>query len=284
MTNLYTIEQLKAGFKSGEFTLAADEYLKDGLPYCKKCGGARFYGKDGHYILSDCECIEEEKRKTLETMKAEERLRNFNERKKSSLLGERYQGVMFDTATITPNNEKVYNRCKNYVAQAEAVLGNNIGLYIYGDNSSGKTHLTACMCNELTLKGYRCVYTNLATILAEIRKNINDCEILTKLKYYDFAFIDDLGKEFIGREYNQGSAKWAESQLFEILNARYNSQRPIIFSSNYSIAELASILNLDKAIVERINEMATRVLKLEGDDFRTEEREKKSGIAKKLGI
>lgn len=57
-----------------------------------------------------------------------------------------------------------------------------------------------------------------------------------------------------------------------------------IFSSNYSIGELASLLNLDKAIVERINEMSTRVIKLEGDDFRKIEREKKGELAKKLGI
>lgn len=43
-------------------------------------------------------------------------------------------------------------------------------------------------------------------------------------------------------------------------------------------------LNLDKAIVERINEMATRVIKLEGDDFRKAGREAKSEIAKGLGI
>ena len=157
------------------------------------------------------------------------------------------------------------------------------------DNSSGKTFLTACMCNELVWKGYRCVYTNLATILNEIRssydgKGLGVCELVGKLNTYDFAFIDDLGKEFIGREYNQKNSKWAEEKLFEILNARYNAKKPTIFSSNYSIGELMSVLGLDKAIVERINEMSTRVLKLEGDDFRQHSRTEKSELAKSLGI
>ena len=39
-----------------------------------------------------------------------------------------------------------------------------------------------------------------------------------------------------------------------------------------------------KAIVERVNEMATRTLKLEGDDFRSTARQSKSELAKKLGI
>ena len=72
--------------------------------------------------------------------------------------------------------------------------------------------------------------------------------------------------------------------MFEVLNARYNSQKPTIFSSNYSIAELETALGLDKAIIERINEMATRTIKLEGDDFREKVRKEKSDFAKKLGI
>ena len=171
----------------------------------------------------------------------------------------------------------------------EKGLENNIGLYIYGDNSSGKTFLLACICNELVWKGYSCIYTNLASILNEIRasydKNgMGECAILNHLQYYNFAFIDDLGKEFLGREYNAASSKWAEEKFFEVLNARYNAQKPTIFSSNYSISELASVLGLDKAIIERINEMATRVIKLEGDDFRSIVRDEKSDIAKKLGI
>ena len=69
-----------------------------------------------------------------------------------------------------------------------------------------------------------------------------------------------------------------------MLNERYNAQKPTIFSSNYSIGELISVLGLDKAIVERVNEMATRVIKLEGDDFRSDVCKKKSEIAKRLGI
>ena len=72
--------------------------------------------------------------------------------------------------------------------------------------------------------------------------------------------------------------------LLEVLNARYNNGKPTIFSSNYSISELADAFALDKAIIERINEMSTRVIKLEGDDFRAEELKLKSEAAKKLGI
>ena len=87
-----------------------------------------------------------------------------------------------------------------------------------------------------------------------------------------------------GREYNVTASKWAEEKLFEVINARYNAQKPIVFTSNYSITDLERVLKLDKAIVERINEMATRVLKLNGDDFRLIRRLNKNDIIKQIGI
>lgn len=287
-----TLDELKASFAAGKEQLKEDEYLgEDGLPYCKKCKTKRFYStENGEWAMRGmCKCQEEERRKQEEEEAARKRMEEFNNRKAMSLTGKRYRNIMFADATITQNNSKAYQKARNYVAKSKEVFDNNIGLYIYGDNSSGKTFLLACICNELVWKGYKCIYTNLASILNEIRasydKNgMGECAILGSLQTYAFAFIDDLGKEFLGREYNAASSKWAEEKFFEVLNARYNAQKPTIFSSNYSIAELASVLGLDKAIIERINEMATRVIKLEGDDFRSVVRDEKSEIAKNLGI
>lgn len=287
-----TLQKLKDDYASGKETLLDDEYLgEDGLPYCKSCHTERyFFSEEANLaIYGSCKCQEEARKKAEEEEKRRKFMETFRSNKLRSLLGGRYLECMFSNSTITPHNQEAYTKCKNYVAKGKEVFNNNIGIYLYGDNSSGKTHLTACICNELVYKGYRCIYTNLAAILNEIRrsydgKGMGECSLMNHLQSFDFAFIDDLGKEFIGREYNSSSAKWAEEKLFEVINARYNSERPTIFSSNYSIQELATVLNLDKAIVERINEMATRVIKLEGDDFRSVERDKKSNLAKGLGI
>ena len=261
------------------------------MPYCKNCHTARVYVSDDKKFVARCMCkceSEAEERRRQEQQR-QQAIDEFNNRSRLSMIGSRYRGIRFTDATITDNNRAVYNKCRNYVSHAKEIRENNIGLYIYGDNSSGKTYLTACVCNELLWRGYRCVYTNLATMLNEIRgsydgQGMGECELISRLQAYDFAFIDDLGKEFIGREYNAASSKWAEEKLFEVINARYNAQKPTIFSSNYSIAELASVLSLDKAIIERINEMATRVLKRDGDDCRTAARSDKNDIARRLGV
>ncbi len=277
---------------SSDITPCDDEYLgDDGLPHCKNCKTSRVFVSDDGKIIVRCLCkcqseAEEQRRKEEARQKA---IEAFNSRRNLSMLGARYKNIRLKDATITENNKDVYERCSRYVEHAKEMRENNIGLYIYGDNSSGKTYLTACICNELLWQGYRCIYTNLATILSEIRSSydgqgMGECELLNRLQAYDFAFIDDLGKEFIGREYNASSSKWAEEKLFEVINARYNAQKPTIFSSNYEISALASELRLDKAIIERINEMATRVLKLDGDDFRSTVRKDVNDVAKKYGI
>ncbi len=282
----------KAFGGSDEITLRDDEYLgDDGLPYCKNCKTTRVFVSADKSFTARCSCkcqseAEEQRRKEEARQKA---LEAFNSRRNLSMLGARYRNIRLENATITENNKDVYARCSRYVEHAKEMRENNIGLYIYGDNSSGKTYLTACICNELLWQGYRCIYTNLATILSEIRSSydgqgMGECELLNRLQAYDFAFIDDLGKEFIGREFNASSSKWAEEKLFEVINARYNAQKPTIFSSNYEISALASELRLDKAIIERINEMATRVLKLDGDDFRSAVRKDVNDVAKKYGI
>ena len=282
----------KAFGGSDEITLRDDEYLgDDGLPYCKNCKTTRVFVSAEKSFTARCSCkcqseAEEQRRKEEARQKA---LEAFNSRRNLSMLGARYRNIRLENATITENNKDVYARCSRYVEHAKEMRENNIGLYIYGDNSSGKTYLTACICNELLWQGYRCIYTNLATILSEIRSSydgqgMGECELLNRLQAYDFAFIDDLGKEFIGREFNASSSKWAEEKLFEVINARYNAQKPTIFSSNYEISALASELRLDKAIIERINEMATRVLKLDGDDFRSAVRKDVNDVAKKYGI
>lgn len=284
--------EMQRAFASGAEKLRDDEYMgDDGMPHCKNCHTARVFVSDDKKFVVRCMCqCESEAEAERERERQRQRaIDEFNNRSRLSMVGRRYRNIRFVDALITDSNRVVYEKCQNYVKHAKEIRENNIGLYIYGDNSSGKTYLTACVCNELLWRGYRCVYTNLATMLNEIRgsydgQGMGECELINRLQAYDFAFIDDLGKEFIGREYNAASSKWAEEKLFEVINARYNAQKPTIFSSNYSIAELASVLSLDKAIIERINEMATRVMKLDGDDFRTAARSGKNDVARGLGV
>lgn len=275
------------------YPLNEDEYEKDGFPYCKKCNTPRFckIGRDDappFITRTHCECQQAEIKARKEQELIEKRKADFRARQKLSMIGEKYLDATLDIATITKSNEPAYKSARAYVEQAQAVLSNNIGLYIYGDNSSGKTYLMACICNALVEKGYSCEFTSIPKLLAEtgrsVRENrMSQAEIVDNLARKKFVFIDDLGKEFLGdrSDYNW---KKAERLLLDVLNARYSNGLPTVFTSNYSLEEFAEKFGLDKAIIERVNEMATRVIRLDGDNFRMIALQEKMALAKRLGI
>jgi DNA replication protein DnaC len=267
--------------------LKDDEYEVAGMPYCKRCRTPRFVvvkTTKQYIIRTNCECLEAERLRKLNEERAEKRKNAFRRQQKLATMGEKYLNASFLNAQITKNNQKAYESAENFVKNATEVRKNGIGLYIYGDNSSGKTYLTACMCNALVEKGYKCLFTSIPKLIEKYRESkTSQGEILADISSKQFVFIDDLGKEFIG---SRDDWEWARAEklLLDVLNVIYNNGISVIFTSNYSLGDFATRFKLDKAIVERVNEMATKVIKLEGDNFRDVRLEEKTKIADDLGI
>ena len=274
-----TYEELRLAYADGTKTLNDDEYIgENGLPYCKLCNTPKWTVLQNDIVVPiACKHIQDERDREHAEYERQKRYDAFILRQNASMLGNRYKAVTFDKARITDNNRRAYEKCRTYADKAADMLKNNVGLYIYGGNSTGKTYLSACLCNALMWSGYSCLSTSLANILIEIlskdSNSLGEAEIFRRLEYSSFVFIDDLGKEFIGRTYNSSRAVWAEEKLFEVINKRYNAQMPTIFTSNYSVNDLKT-LNLDSGIIDRIIEMSTVVLKLDGENFRNDNRDK----------
>ena len=261
-----------------------DIHLVDGLPYCNICKEPRFYKRDEWILPAKCKCQTDKERLQKEKERIEQAERNFREQQKLSAIGEKYLNASFENAIITNNNKEVYAKCKKYCELSNEMQLNNIGIYIYGDNSSGKTHLIACMCNSLVKQGKTCLFTSIPKILAKIQQSYSNKngmsqeQIIEEISSTQFLFLDDLGKEFL-----VANPK-AEGVLLAILNARDTNGLPTIITSNYNIEQFAVKFGLDKAIIERLNVISTRIFQLNGDDFRSKELDCKQNIAKKLGI
>ena len=168
--------------------LRFDEYEKDGMIYCSKCNTPRAADvfKDGRIIRFACKC--EKEKADAENADFYKRMKQAEDMNiKGSILGKRYAGVTFDGIERTKN--KTFNaavdRCKKYCAVADVILENGYGIYLWGDKGTGKTHLAACMANDLIGRGYSVVMSN----LAEIAKNGNSA----KMAELDFLILDDLG-------------------------------------------------------------------------------------------
>lgn len=262
-----------------------DEYIKEDLIYCSKCNTQRsmfikhFLTKEPMQVRCLCECqtIErdeaERKEKELARMVELEKLRS------ASLIGERYKHTYFDKTEIghNPTFDNAFIRCKKYCEVADKVLAEGMGIYLFGDTGTGKTHLTACMVNELINKRYQVLFTNFFEISKIIRSTFgksseSENDYINRLANIDFLFIDDLGTE---RVQSGESDLWLQEKIFDVLNKRYNNKKPTIFSSNHSLAELINDRGFMKKTVDRIAEMSTAIFEVKGESYRLKNRTNK---------
>lgn len=242
-----------------------EEYIKDGVIYCRKCGQPRsaYYDVLGASMRLACDCQKADE-------EHERILKKAQELKEKSLLGKRYQGVMFDNTEISSREfGTVYKRMKQYCNVADTVLSRGIGVYLYGDKGRGKTHLTACMVNELTSRLHSVLFTNFSEISQEIRETFGnsdkkESELMSKLANVEFLFIDDFGTEKVAKG---NEDMWLQGKIYDIINDRYVNNMPTIFTSNYSLRELVENRGVADKTVDRIMEM-TEIIKLEGVSYR----------------
>ena len=246
-------------------TSSPNDYTKDGLIYCGNCNTPRqtFVKGLGMAMPTPCRCRKEQ-------IKAEEeREQNLKKQlriellKRESLLGEKYRNASFDNTETKHSKEfeVIYNRCKRYCEVADKVLKSGTGIFLFGTKGTGKSRLTACMGNELMKNLYTVLYTNFADIQANLIKKEG---FMNTLADVDFLFIDDFGTEKV----TKGSEdKWMQEKVFEVVNKRYIDNKPIIFTSNYSLKELIEDRGMADKTIDRIVEMC-ECMKIEGQSYR----------------
>ena len=251
--------------------LKEDERVEDDVIYCKNCNTARSdvltFDGETMYFRIPCECMEKK-------IKLQQRVKEIKE---NSLLSERYKNVSFDT-TMNSGIEKfdyMLKRCKDYCEHAEEALKNGWGIYLYGSKGTGKTHLAACIANSLMEQGYELLFTNFFEITKEIKATYNksssdsEIDLINRVTSIDFLVIDDIGTESMKKN---GEDTWIQEKIYDVLNKRYNAQKPTIFTSNNSFSELINERGMMDKSVDRMMEMSTMILKFEGQSYRREMR------------
>ena len=253
---------------------------EDGLLYCNHCHTLRetrnivpFFERRMPIM---CRCMEERKRKAEEEEERQNKMQRLDKLRSASLMGERYKDTTFDNTDLSVGEDfqKAFSRCKKFCEIADTALDNGYGIYIYGNSGSGKTHLTACICNELISQYRQCLFTSFIEISKLIRSTFGkntDEGIIARICEVDFLFIDDLGTEILKKG---GEDNWLQEQVFDIINKRYNNKKPTIFSSNYSLNELITQRGMMDKTVDRIVEMSTAIIKLNGESYRIQKRRK----------
>ena len=228
------------------------------------CKDAQKYWNE--YDMKKLQMLEEEKK--IQMM--QEFANKVDKIIKNSKMSKRNLNYKFENFEVNSNNKKVYHSLKEYSEK----LSNSVerkGLILVGNNGVGKTHLACSIANELIKNGIPIIYGTLINLLAELKNtydvynNISEMKIIKLYEKVDLLIIDDLGKE--------KPSEWGLEKLFTIINSRYESNLPVIITTNYDQNSLINRLSINgeietaKSIISRLYEMCYLV-KIEDRDHR----------------
>lgn len=149
------------------------------------------------------------------------------------------------------------------------------GLLLYGPVGTGKTYAAACIANELINQGRPCLVTNFARITNTLQGMFDGKQrYLDDFNRLDLLVIDDLAAE--------RDTSYMNEMIFNIIDSRYRSGKPLIVTSNLTQAELTAPCSVDKErIYSRLLEMCVPV-EVKGADRREKKLQDDSADMKRL--
>lgn len=177
----------------------------------------------------DCEVAKENEEKRLkEDREAMEKVMRL---RKASLMDAKFKGATFDNFSVTKSNERNLKLCKRYATAFDAMMEKNQGLILWGNVGTGKSFAAACIANYLLDRGVPVIMTSLVKLLELIQGGEEkETDILARLNSAKLVIFDDLGAE--------RNTDYALEKIYNIVDSRYRRQKPMIFTTNLTVAEM----------------------------------------------
>ena len=261
--------------------LKDDEYIdpEDGLIHCGVCCERRQtvvkrFRHTGYFIpRCPCSCQIEEERQRKEQQAQRERMERIKRRRAHGLRDKSLHAYTFDHDN---GSNPVMEKSRAYVHNWKEAYRNNTGLLLFGDVGTGKSFFAGCIANALLDQDVPVLITSFPTILNQLTGVYPEerVDFINSLNDYDLLIIDDLGVE--------RSTEFAMEQMFEVIDKRYRSGKPMIITTNLTLEQLRNPPDLAHArIYERILERCAPIL-FSGENFRKQKSEENKRIARMI--
>lgn len=174
-------------------------------------------------------------------------------------------------------NPEVSDVCLKYVQNWDSMKADNIGILFYGDVGTGKSFLACCIANALLGRLVSVSVTNFPRILNTLQGSFDDerQKRIDRLQQYSLLVIDDLGVE--------RDTAFSVEQVYNVIDTRARSGKPLIVTTNLSMKDLQSPPSLAHSrIYDRVLEMCPIRLKLTGDSRRVGNANDRKNKARRL--
>lgn len=231
---------------------------EDGLLYCGNCRTRRQMPLDipcgiGRRIVPVmCKC-EIERREAEETQrKAFEEQERIKRLRKVGITSDMYASKTF--ATDDGSDPKTGGIVRRYVEKRAEIQEKNIGLLFHGGTGGGKTFWASCIANAMIDSGTSAMITTIPALITGMQADFeaNKARILEQIANVRFLVLDDIGFE--------RKTEYAAEKMFEIIDTRYKSGRPLIVTTNLTLEEIGNPKDIEyQRVFDRIIEMCTPV-------------------------
>lgn len=135
----------------------------------------------------------------------------------------------------------------------------------FGNTGTGKTYLMLHMLKKIIENGHFAYFTTAFNLTKELLSQHTDFDdknrdYISKYLDCDVLFIDDMGTE---PKYNNVN----ENYMYLILNQRTLEGKPIIFSSNFDLAQFEDFYG-ERIFSRLVNKRTSKLLWFDGSDLR----------------
>lgn len=239
-------------------TTEPEDYTgKDGLLYCGNCHtpkeayfpeGKTLFGRDRH--PAECDCQKKRREEQEKAIHHREHLQTVDRLKENGFTDRSMRAWTFENDN-GKNGQMKYARL--YVEHWEEMKADSTGYLLWGSVGTGKSYLAGCIANALMEQEISVCMTNFAAILNDLKNGFDDKNAyIGQLCRYPLLIIDDFGME---RDTSYGL-----EQLYNVIDSRYRSKKPLIVTTNLTLQELQNPEDTAHArIYDRVLEMCVPV-------------------------
>ena len=276
MSNLGgTIDDALSSITTAEVQANESDYMVGDILYCGNCKSPKQKhimmpcfkgGREARDTIVRCLCkceVAQQEAEALER-KREEAKKEVARLRGLSLIEPRLMNARLNTFKVNKDNEKAFSIVRRYIDNFDTMYQNSQGVMFYGSVGTGKSYAAAVIANELIDRGIPVVMTSFVKILQQLRDfKVDEEEYTRRIISAKVLILDDLGTE--------RDTGYAIEKIYSIVDGRYLSKKPLIVTTNLSLADMKQCDDVRyKRVYDRVFEMCYPV-QLTGSSWRMQE-------------